>query len=356
MKSHPLTRKHWHMVALGAVALGLLFTFPFLSIVTFAALIAFLFHGLYDRLHKKMQSWIAATLTIIISIFVIIIPIAFTITLAGVQIAQLATSLTGVVSEGTVANNLKDIVHSTNAALSPIVGNGSAFSADSVRGFLGSTLPGVLRGMAGFVGGMIGNIPVMVVFTIMYLIFLYEFLVNGRKIVRLITALSPFQPDITRLYLKRVGLMANAMAKGQLYISFIISVLSSLVLSVFLGLGDYFFLMTVIFTLLNLVPLGCGILVIPITVVAMFSGLLWQGIVAFGLYMIISNLDAAIRPRIIPRSITLSPGLTMLAAFGGISMFGVLGVVYGPILMIILVTAVQLYLDDYKATPAPKST
>ena len=89
------------------------------------------------------------------------------------------------------------------------------------------------------------------------------------------------------------------------------------------------------------------------TIIAMVSGMLWPGLVALVLYIIVSNLDAVIRPRIIPRSITLSPGLTMLAAFGGISVFGLMGVVYGPILMIIIVTAVKMYLEDYQ-TPTTR--
>jgi predicted PurR-regulated permease PerM len=61
--------------------------------------------------------------------------------------------------------------------------------------------------------------------------------------------------------------------------------------------------------------------------------------------MAVANLDAVIRPRIIPKTITLSPGLTMLAAFGGITLFGLVGVVYGPIIMIVIVTSIEMYLQ-----------
>jgi len=147
--------------------------------------------------------------------------------------------------------------------------------------------------------------------------------------------------------------MARAMVNGQLFISFVISLCTAILLSVFLGFGQYFFLMTVVFTLLNLIPLGCGIVVIPITLIAIVSGAFWPGLAALVLYILVSQLDAFIRPKIIPRSITLTPGLTMLAAFGGISLFGLLGVVYGPILMIIIVTSVQMYLEQYSA-PTPR--
>jgi predicted PurR-regulated permease PerM len=81
-------------------------------------------------------------------------------------------------------------------------------------------------------------------------------------------------------------------------------------------------------------------------VIGILTGLVWQGAVVLVLYLFVSNLDAVIRPRIIPKSITLSAGLTMLAAFGGIALFGLLGVVYGPIIMIVLVTSVEMYLAE----------
>ena len=65
----------------------------------------------------------------------------------------------------------------------------------------------------------------------------------------------------------------------------------------------------------------------------------------------VSNLEAFLRPRFIPKSITLTNGLTLLAAFGGIALYGLLGVVYGPIIMIIIVTSVQMYLDYYQELP-----
>ena len=137
------------------------------------------------------------------------------------------------------------------------------------------------------------------------------------------------------------------MAKGQLLISVIISFLSA-ILMIFLGLGEYFFLLFVIFTVLNMIPLGCGILFIPICVIAILLGNVVPGIIVLALYMIVSNLDSLIRPKIMPKGASLSAGLTMLAAFGGIGLFGLLGVVYGPILMIMVVTTIELYARQQK--------
>lgn len=348
MKTHPLTRKHWHIVALAAVVLGLWFVTPFMGIITLAALIAFLFHGLFTRLARHMRASAAGAITVVLSILVVIVPVTLIVAFTALQLTQLAAHLSSTVTNDAAVWNMDVVIRDINSLLAPLVGTDHIISAHGVLEFLRTTLPAVLRGMAAFMTTVIGGIPMTIILSIMYVILLYEFLVYGKTIVRSVVALSPFQPEVTRLYLDRVGLMANAMVKGQLYISFVISLFAALILSVCLGLGDYFFLMTVVFTLLNLIPLGCGIIVIPITIIAMLSGAFWPGLIALVLYVFASHLDAVIRPRIVPRSITLSPGLTMLAAFAGIPLFGIMGVVYGPILMVVLVTSVQLYLDEYQ--------
>ncbi|OYW42230.1 hypothetical protein B7Z28_01695 [Candidatus Saccharibacteria bacterium 32-45-3] len=199
--------------------------------------------------------------------------------------------------------------------------------------------------------GFVGGIPSFIILAIMYIFLFYEFLVYGNKITKSIVALSPFQPSVTRMYLARVGLMANAMAKGQLVMSVIIAVLEALTLAFFFDFWNFFFLMTVAFSILNLIPLGAGIFIYPIIIVMMLLGSIWPGVGALIAITIVSNLESVMRPRFIPKSITLTNGLTMLAAFSGIALYGLLGVVYGPIIMIIVVTSVQMYLDYYDELP-----
>lgn len=355
MNKHMTAHNREYITALLALAIGLIIAWPFLGIVSVAALMAFLSYGLFKKLQNKLRSSLAASLTIVITLIIIIIPVAIIAMFTVMQTYHIAANISATATSDSMTASIKSVVNSTNALLAPVVGSADTISTDGVLQFFRSTLPNVARNLAGFLVQTIGNIPLVIILSIMYLILMYEFLVYGKDLIKYGIALSPFRPKITNLYLKRAGLMATAMVKGQVLISLIISVLSAMVLSVFLGLGEYFFLMSVVFTLLNIAPLGCGILVIPITIIAMLNGMVWQGAVSLALYLVISNLDAVLRPHLIPTSITLSPGLTMLAVFGGLSIFGVMGIVYGPILTILIVTAIQLYLDHTKSGRNPES-
>lgn len=349
MQTHPFSAKNWLFVALAALVLGIWFVGPFLGVIALAALFAFLFYGSYERLARKMKPGIAATLTFLLSLAVVVVPVVLIGVFTVLQLAQLAASLTSSFNGdfSSLPVVAQDLIHQLNVVIAPIAGSDAAISGQGVMEFLRNTLPEVLRTVAGFLTGLIGNIPMAIILTIMYIFLFYEFLVFGKKIYSSVVALSPFQPDVTKMYMAHVGLMANAMAKGQLVIALILGVLEAFVIAACFGYWEFFVLMTVAFTFFNLIPLGAGIIAYPLIIVSMLFGPFWPGIVALILISIVSNLESFLRPKFIPKSITLTNGLTMLAAFGGIALFGLLGVVYGPIIMIIVVTSIQMYLDYY---------
>ncbi len=353
MKTHPLTSKNWLYVALGSILIGILFAWPFLSVITLAILMAFLFNGVYNKLLNRFKPMSSALLTLSWSFLILVVPIGLILIFTFLQLTHLAASLTETftASGSTMPATIQSAINWVNTTLGPVVGTTPVVSGEGITAFLKTALPQLVAGLTAFITGFLGGIPVTIVLVLIYTFLFIECLVYGKKITATVIALSPFQPDITRMYLARTGIMANAMAKGQLLISFIIAILSAGILAICLGMSDYFFLMVVVFTVLNLVPLGCGIIVIPITIGAMVFGNFWGGLIAFVLYMIAANLDNAIRPMIIPKSVNLTAGLTALSAFGGVVMFGLIGVVYGPIIMILIVTSIQMYMDYYDKEP-----
>lgn len=354
METHPLTAKNWLVVALVALGLGLWFVAPYLGVIALAALMAFLFHGVYEKLSAKMKPALAATLTFFWSVALVLIPIIliaiFTFFQLGALVAQVTTLFGG--DFASLPGFLQAAVENVNTMAGAFSGGRDVLSMEKLLEFVRNTLPGILQATTTFLTGFVGSIPMGIILAIMYIFLFFECLVYGKKIHSSIIALSPFQPDVTRLYLARVGLMASAMAKGQLVIALILGVLEALVLALCFGFWDYFFLMTVLFSFFNLIPLGAGVVIYPIIIAVMLTGRVVPGIIAIAAIGVVSNLESFLRPRFIPKSVTLTNGLTMLAAFGGITMYGLLGVVYGPIIMIIIVTSIQMYLEYYNtATP-----
>lgn len=331
-------------IALGA---GLLFVLPFLSIIVLAALLAFLFYPTYRRIGRVVKSpRLAATITLIISGVFILIPVGIVLIITVSQLTAFSGSVTSYLGAhgGELPPGVRDAIQTINTTVEPLT-HTAIVTDQGVKEFIVSTIPDILRTFGNILIGIMGSIPLVVILSIMYIILFMEFLVYKDSIVRTLYQLSPFDRPVTHTYLTRIQLMTNAMAKGQLLISIVISFLSAL-LMIPLGLGHLFFIFFVVFTVLNLIPLGCGILVIPICLIAIAMGNVVPGVVVLLLYILVSNLDSIMRPRLMPKSVQLSAGLTMIAAFSGITFFGLLGVVYGPVIMIVITTTIQLYVTN----------
>lgn len=348
----PVT-KYWPIIIVLTIVGALVFVAPFLSIIALAALMAYLFYPLYKKIGTKVKNApTAAGLTFLLSAVFIIGPIILVLFITVLQLISLGASVTAQYANVDIASlpeTVRTTIDTVNSALAPFSGQSAIFPIDGVVDFFRNTLPNIIKGTVSIAIGIAGSIPVTIILTIMYIILFTEFLVYGKKLLSTLSLLSPFNMTTTHMYLERIGIMAKAMVKGQFLISAIISALSAFLL-VFLGMGHYFLLIFVVFTLLNLIPLGCGIVMIPITLISILSGNFWPGLIVLIIYMLVANLESFIRPRVIPKSVTLSAGLTSLAAFGGIYYYGLIGVVYGPIVMIIIVTTIKMYTEHRKNT------
>ena len=98
-----------------------------------------------------------------------------------------------------------------------------------------------------------------------------------------------------------------------------------------------------------ILPLGVAIITIPVGVIHLVLGNTWQGALIIVISLtIIASMDNWLRPRLVSKKAYLNPPLVLLSVFGGISLFGFFGVIYGPIIMILFVTTIEVYLDYYR--------
>ena len=78
-------------------------------------------------------------------------------------------------------------------------------------------------------------------------------------------------------------------------------------------------------------------------------------VIAFHI-VVVTNIDNVLRPILVPREAKLDPALMLLSVFAGITMFGFLGIVIGPVVMIVIVTTISVYLWVYQGVPMDLGT
>jgi hypothetical protein len=103
--------------------------------------------------------------------------------------------------------------------------------------------------------------------------------------------------------------------------------------------------LTLLSIFLSLVPVvGISLVAWPVGILLIVSGNVWQGIfVIVAFLLVIANIDNILRPSLIPKGAQLNPALVILSVIGGLRVMGIIGALYGPVVMILLVTSIEVY-------------
>lgn len=343
----------WTVALVIAGAAAVWFLWPQLGVIVLTALMAFMFYPLYLKLkHKKKGNGaIAAVLTLAVSFLVVIIPLTFVIMASVAQLAQLADIANKQAAH--VPAFVENVVNAANTFMEKTTGSDTIITGEGAINFLRSSVGVVARTVVDVTLGIISGLPQLGIALIIYIFLFVELLMHGPKLVRKAAQLSPFDVQTTEKYIERMGLMANAMVKGQLIIAMVLSLIAVLLLLP-LGYGSYAFLFFIVFTVLNFIPLGSGIVVVPLVAYSMMTGQFWLGLAVIIVFYASGNLDPLMRAKLIPKQIQQSVAVTMVATFCGIAYFGMLGVVYGPIIMLMITTTFEFY-AEYKRTRTAKA-
>ena len=349
MKDFTVTQKRaLAVVTIIALLFGAYFLRRYFMLMVIAAIIAYLFTPLYNRLRSKLNGGLATTLTVLAALGTVVIPIIGVITLATYQISHM---LIGVADWAKTAdlNALGDkAIAAVNQLLAKLPFQTPTITVESLRSNLGKVAQTIgewlLRTISGAAGGAIGFITSAIIF----LYVLVSLLVNKTELITLIRRLNPLGEEVTDLYLAKMGAMVKGTVKGQFIIAIIQGTLGAI--SIYIaGFHDGFFIFAILLTALSVVPLGSGIVTIPFGIGMMFFGNVAGGAFVVLFHLIgITNVDNFLRPILVPKEARLDSALMLLSVFSGIAMFGFFGIVLGPVLMILIVTTISVYLAVYK--------
>lgn len=331
-----------------ALLFGAYFLRRYFMLIVIAAIVAYLFSPLYNRLRAKVNGGLATTMTVLAALAVVVIPIIAIVSLATIQISHM---LIGVAAWAKTAdlNALGDkAIAAVNHLLERLPFQTPTITDESLRANLGKVAQTIgewlLHTLSGAAGGAIGFITSAIIF----LYVLISLLVNKNEVVVLLRRLNPLGEEVTDLYLSKTGAMVKGTVKGQFIIATIQGTLGAA--SIYIaGFHDGFFIFAIFLTALSVIPLGSGIVTIPFGIGMMFFDNVAGGLFVVLFHIIgITNIDNFLRPILVPREARLDPALMLLSVFSGIAMFGFFGIILGPVLMILIVTTISVYLFVYR--------
>ena len=87
---------------------------------------------------------------------------------------------------------------------------------------------------------------------------------------------------------------------------------------------------------------------LPATAILLIQGKAGTGL-GFLIYNVVysSVIEYFIKPRLIGKGMHMNPILVFIGILGGLQLFGILGIIYGPLIMTILFTLLEIYRLEY---------
>ncbi len=329
--------------------------YPFAAPLILAAITASLFLKVKTSLPLWIRSRkaIFASLSTLVTLLLIIIPLLCITILLGIEALGFVQFVEDLIqSQGFTAfterfNGLED---SLNTILSPFNMQVSISAlADTVSTHI-ETVGAMLYNNA---LGILSNTATLLV-NVFFFLFITFFLVkDGEQIIENVKALMPFEKKDGQALVDAVEHVGQTVIVGSIFSSMIMGAIMTIVFYIF-GFGSPV-LWGLCVALLSLIPVvGTWIIYIPSLI---FLGITqpWYVMVLFLACVIFIDsflFYAVIRPKLLDEKTQLYPLAIFLAVVGGISWFGPIGIVYGPLIMTLFITLMRhvLLMRDRRTT------
>jgi predicted PurR-regulated permease PerM len=344
------SKRAGHVLLIGALALGVVFLGRYLGVFALAALTTMLFYPLHDWLRSKRYTRkLATALTLIAATVVLVVPILVVIGLSFDQADKVVQSVKN--AQETNSSAYQEFTNNVSTAANNA---GIDISPDKLQQNIADLMEQVIPGIINFIFHSIGGIAIFVTDVIVYFMTLAAMLSRKRELIDLLKRLSPLDKKIDDEYLSKVHSMARAMVKCTFLIAVIVSTISCITFWI-IGIDNLAFWF-LLFTIMSLIPLGAGIIYVPIGIILLLSGSVWQGaLILITQFVILNNVNNVLVPLLSPKDSRLPGVLVLTSTFAGVGFFGLVGVIYGPIIMLLIYTSVQLY-DRHRKTGLPLKT
>ena len=322
-----------YLLTIGVVIISLLFLYPFLSAIVGAIVLAVITQRPYIWLTRKIRNRnIAASVALILVILSVIVPSFFVVQDLVQGTSTVIIFLRGDAPQRTITGFI--VRYPTIAA------DIQAFSSTidiqntirSIAAYLGTIL-------ASFVGYSFGAITQLVI-----MVFILFFLYRDQELaISFARTLLPLSEDENNELLDNIYSTIHATALGRLVIAVIQAVLAGIAFWL-LGIPNTM-LWTVVTGLFAVLPaVGTSFVWIPIALYLGFSGF-WGKAILLTIWgtFVVSSIDNFLYPVLVGSKLRQHTVAILLAILGGVVIFGLSGVILGPLAFTIASTLLNFW-------------
>lgn len=327
---------------------------PFINVLAWAAVLVVVFYPVHRRLVARTnRPATSALISCLLVIFVILLPLSL-ITLALVRefsgAAQGLQSFLGSLLDPN--STIGAIVARVSGWLGNYIDVNQLSDPQSIQERLQQVLGSVAQRTLGLVGGALGVI-VQVFFIIFTMYYLFR---DGVKIVDALPDMMPLERAQSAEIISRTRDVISASVNGVLVIAAIQGALGAM--AFFALKVPSALVWGVVMTFLSLIPMaGAFIVWVPAAIFLALTGHWIKAVllVAWGT-LVIGMVDNFLRPKLVGERTKLHELFIFFSVLGGLQVFGVLGLVLGPVVLAVTLALLDVmrHIDRHpSAQPNP---
>lgn len=318
---------------------------PLITALALSLIIVTICYPLYElvlqHVYRNNKS-LAAGVTTLIAVFLVVLPLVF---ISSVFVRELVSfyQTLGAGSELPIDRYVSDI----ELAVQEFI---PGFSID---------LTEQIRLSAEWFVGNIGRIfagTVSTVFVVLISLFgAFYFFRDGREFVRLLIKVSPLSDRDDEAILARLAVAVRSVATGVLLVSLLQGTLAALGFTIF-GI-ERAVLWGAVGAILAMLPgIGTPAIMVPGILYLFFAGAVGPAIgLLVWMVVTIVVVDNIISPHLMSRGNNLHPFIVLTAVLGGISTFGPIGFIVGPVVVTLFLALLEIYNQYIMDTGRPRT-
>lgn len=317
------------------VILTFLILRPILISSIFGLILAFIFYPLY----KKFLSWtkntnLSASLACVILLAIIILPLLFFISILVKQTFEIYTFIQGTDFLTPIYDAINKFFSSPELSKDLIVAL-NTFTSRIASSFLSE-----------FTDILLSSPIILLQFLIILFVFFFG-LRDGEKLVAYIQSLSPLSKETEKKMFQQFKDITYSVIYGNILIGIIHGLVTGAAL--FILKIPNALVLTLIAIFFSVLPIFVGpwLVWVPVDIYLFSIGRTTSAIILliYGL-VFISWIDNILRPLIVSKRTKINSAVILVSMLGGLFVFGVLGLIIGPL----VISYLLLILESYRKT------
>lgn len=328
------------VLAATAIALYLcwLMLRPFIGVLQWAIVLVIVFYPVHKRLAARIKRrGLSALLSCLLVVLVVVLPLTIISMAVAEELAK-------------VVPNLPSQLSQLSAMQTPVIGRitgwiEARFGIDTMRSqqFMAEQLQRTGEFLLGFSLNLVSNIAGGIIKAFFVVFTMYYLFRDAEKIVSNLPAALPLKRQQSEAIIARTQQVVGASVYGVVTIAALQGVLGGIAFWI-LGIPSPI-LWAVLMMFVCMIPIAGSFMVwVPLSLYLIYNGQ-WTKAVLLMIWgaAVISTVDNFLRPRLIRSQARLHELFVFFSVLGGISVFGLLGIVLGPVVLAITLGLLQTY-------------